>query len=235
MRQLDGNIHDRSSLSQAYSGSYRQPIAVKTTMQSCVFTLGHSNHPQEYFIELLRRHSVTALADVRSVPYSRINPQFSREGLRKALEVAGIVYVFLGKELGARTDDPACYEAGKVRYDRLARTDSFQYGLARLREGATKYRLALMCAEREPLACHRTILIGKHLTQSGVDVQHIHADGRLEPHADTMTRLIHMLNMPEQDMFRSREDILEHAYRTQSARIAYVTGPSESAAESRGS
>ena len=202
-------------------------------MQDSVFTFGHSNHRLGYFIDLLRRHGVTVLADVRSRPYSRINPQFNREGLKGALRAAGVAYVFLGKELGARTDDPTCYDGGKVRYDRLARTDLFQYGLARVCEGATKYRLALMCAEREPLVCHRTILIGKHLAQSGVDVQHIHADGRLESHEDAMTRLIRMLKMPEQDMFRSHEDILEHAYRRQADRIAYVRGPPDSAAEDR--
>ena len=202
-------------------------------MQGLVFTVGHSNHPLEHFTGLLRRHGVTALADVRSKPYSRINPQFSREGFKEALKAAGVTYVFLGKELGARTDDPTCYEDGKVRYDRLARTDLFQDGLARVREGSVKYRLTLMCAEREPLDCHRTILIAKHLAQSGVDVQHIHADGRLESHTDAMTRLTRMLKMPEQDMFRSREDILEHAYRRQEDRIAYVAGPPEPAAESQ--
>ena len=204
-------------------------------MQGSVFTVGHSNHPLEHFTGLLRRHGVTALADVRSKPYSRINPQFSREGFKEALKATGVTYVFLGKELGARTDDPTCYEDGKVRYDRLARTDLFQDGLARVREGATKYRLTLMCAEREPLDCHRTILIAKHLAQSGVDVQHIHADGRLESHTDAMTRLTRMLKMPEQDMFRSREDILEHAYGRQEDRIAYVAGPPEPVAESQGS
>ena len=99
---------------------------MSTVKHGSVFTVGHSNHPLEHFIGLLRRHGVTAIADVRSKPYSRMNPQFNREDLSEALKAAGIVYVFLGKELGARTEDPACYESGKVRYDRLARTDLFR-------------------------------------------------------------------------------------------------------------
>jgi uncharacterized protein (DUF488 family) len=109
-----------------------------------IFTVGHSNHPLEHLIGLLRRHGVTALADVRSTPYSRTNPQFNREHLSEALKAAGIVYVFLGKELGARSEDPACYENGKVLYDRLARTDLFRSGIERVLEGAGKFRLVLI-------------------------------------------------------------------------------------------
>jgi uncharacterized protein (DUF488 family) len=202
---------------------------VSAVTQISILTVGHSNHPLEHFIELLRRHGVTALADVRSKPYSRANPQFNQEAFRLATKLAGIAYVFLGKELGARTDDPACYDHGKVRYDRLASTELFQRGLERLREGATRYRLAMMCAEGEPLACHRTILVAKHLLRHGVDVQHIHVDGRLESHADAMSRLTHLLKMPAQDMFHSPEDILEDAYKRQEERIAYVASVPDSA------
>src|SRR5690242_12243720 len=108
-------------------------------MADIVYTIGHSTHPLDRFIALLKRHEITAIADIRSKPYSRMNPQFNREELRVALRTEGITYVFLGKELGARTDDPSCYHEGKVQYDRLARTDLFQQGLERVREGAQKY------------------------------------------------------------------------------------------------
>jgi len=193
-------------------------------MQETVFTIGHSTHPQERFIELLLRHGITALCDVRSKPYSRINPQFNREQLKKPLHQRGIKYVFLGKELGARSEDPTCYEHGKVQYDRLAHTELFRRGLERVKKGMKDYRLALMCAEKEPLECHRTILVARHLTGLGVDVQHIHADGRLESHADSLSRLARMLNLREDDMFRSREQLWADAYRLQEARIAYDSG-----------
>ena len=170
------------------------------------------------------------------MPYSRFSPQFNREELKQSLRACSIAYVFLGKELGARSDDPLCYDHGKVQYDRLAHTELFQQGLTRLQDGLKKYRLAVMCAEKEPLECHRSILVSRYLVALGLDVQHIHADGKLESHADALSRLAQMLNLPEDDMFRSREDLIADAYRLQEKRIAYasdvpVIGPSSESAE----
>jgi uncharacterized protein (DUF488 family) len=187
-----------------------------------VFTIGHSTQTIERFLTLLNRHGITAAADVRSNPYSRMNPQFNRETLQKNLDRAGIAYVFLGRELGARSEDPACYENGQVQYDRLARTELFRQGLDRVQEGMKRYRVALMCAEKEPLHCHRTVLVARHLTARGIAVQHILADGALEAHADAIERLIRQLALPESDMFRSHEDIVEDAYRIHGQRIAYT-------------
>ena len=186
-----------------------------------VFTVGHSTHSLEHFMGLLKQHDVAAIADVRSKPYSRMNPQFNRDDLKKTLGERGISYVFLGKELGARSEDKACYHAGKVQYGLLARTELFSRGLERVQEGARKYRIALMCAEKDPLECHRTILVARHLSALGLEVQHIHGDGRLESHADVMSRLVRQLHLPERDMFRARDEIVAEAYRLQEERIAY--------------
>lgn len=202
-------------------------------MENRVFTIGHSTHDIERFTALLRQHGITALCDVRSKPYSRLNPQFNREALKQCLRDHGIAYVFLGAELGARSDDPSCYDHGKVQYDRLARTDLFQQGLARLKEGMKNYRLALMCAEREPLDCHRTILVARCLAALGVDVAHIHADGRIESHTDALNRLVRAFKLQEHDMFRSHDELLAEAYRLQEERIAYVAADAGSAAGSR--
>lgn len=185
-----------------------------------MFTVGHSSHPLEAFLALLVRHGISAVADVRSSPYSRMNPQFNREDLKKALKASGIAYVFLGEELGARSDNPECYEGGKVRYDRLARTGAFKRGLERVRAGAADYRLALMCAEKEPLDCHRTILVARHLQEQGLDVQHILADGSLEPHAEAIERLKAQLAIGE-DLLRPAEAATREAYALQGERIAY--------------
>jgi uncharacterized protein (DUF488 family) len=197
-------------------------------MPDTIFTIGHSTHPQEYFIGLLSQHGITALCDVRSKPYSRINPQFNREVLEQALAAHGIAYRFLGKELGARSDDPTCYEAGKVQYTRLAEGDLFKQGIKRVIRGLKEnFRIALMCAEKEPLECHRTILVARHLAALGLNVEHILADGRLESHAAALSRLARMHNLPEEDMFRSREDLLAEAYSRQEERIAYDTSQTE--------
>jgi len=206
-------------------------------MQEFVFTIGHSTQPAERFIALLKQHGITAVADVRSQPYSRMNPQFNREDLREALRESGVAYVFLGKELGARSEDRACYHDGKVQYGLLAQTDLFRHGLDRVQEGARNFRIALMCAEKEPLECHRTILVARHLETLGLEVRHILGDGRLESHAEAMNRLVRQLHLPEGDMFRSREDVVAEAYRLQEERVAYslsAGAPAESVRSAAG-
>lgn len=187
-----------------------------------VLTIGHSTHPVEIFVKLLHQHGVTAVADVRSMPYSRANPQFNRETLESSLKQGGIAYVFLGLELGARSDDPSCYEKGRVQYDRLARTDLFREGLERVLKGAQSFRVALMCAEKEPLECHRTLLVSRALASQGVSVSHILADGCIEPHAVAMKRLIGLVGLPNTDLFRSNDELIEAACAIQEERIAYT-------------
>ena len=190
--------------------------------ETIIFTVGHSTHEFEDFVSLLELHGVDAVADVRSVPYSRWQPQFNREDLTEALKSQGIAYVFLGKELGARSDDPQCYENGRVQYRSLAETPLFQSGIKRVRDGSKSRRIALMCAEKDPLDCHRAILVARELVASGVDVAHILEDGSLEPHDETMKRLSKQLRLPAQDLFLTSEELEDQAYAAQEQRIAYV-------------
>lgn len=190
-------------------------------MANTIFTVGHSVHPIEEFLGLLSKHSITAIADVRSSPYSRYNPQFNLESLKARLSKTGIAYSFLGKELGARSEDPDCYVNGKAQYERLANTDLFQMGLTRVIEGLGKHRVALMCAEKDPITCHRTILVCRHLISRGIAVKHILEDGRLEEHDKSLSRLFLELGIAENDLFRSREDLLSEAYYKRGQDIAY--------------
>ena len=191
-------------------------------MKHSVLTVGHSTHPIGDFLALLRTHGVTAVGDVRSTPYSRFNPQFNRETLAGDLEDHGIRYVFLGRELGARPLDPACYEEGRLQYSRVARTDLFLRGLDRVIQGACKYRIALMCAEKDPIDCHRTILVARELVNRRTDVIHILPDGGLERHDDTIERLLTRVGIGEPHLFCSRAELIEQAYAAQAERIAYV-------------
>jgi uncharacterized protein (DUF488 family) len=190
-------------------------------MSKAIYTIGHSTHSREYFVELLKRHSITAVCDVRSKPYSRMNPQFNRESLKETLASSGIKYVFLGKELGARTEDRSCYRNGKVQYELLAKTELFKKGIDRVKKGADEYRVALMCAEKEPLDCHRTILVSRILSEDGVPIRHILGNGTLEEHSHALQRLITMLKIPSSDMFRTEEVAIEDAYMQQGHQIAY--------------
>lgn len=189
-----------------------------------IFTIGHSNVGVDAFIALLRRHAITAVADVRSQPYSRYLPHFSRETLKASLQDAGIAYVFLGRELGARPDDPACYVDGKALYERIAGTALFQDGLARLDRGMRTSRIALLCAEKDPLTCHRAILVCRHLRRPGLAIDHILADGRLESQHGLEQRLLSLHGLHQASFLdpRTPEERIEEAYDRQAARIAYT-------------
>ncbi len=186
-----------------------------------VFTIGHSTHALDSFVGLLRRHGVDEVADVRSTPYSRFNPQFNRDSLANSLVPHGIGYVFLGHELGGRPDEPACYENGRIRYDRVAASPVFQRGLDRVIQDAAARSVAIMCAEKEPLECHRTLLVAQALGVRNVAVQHIRADGTLEDHAAAMDRLLVMHGDPPQgELFGADGDRLKRAIARQTERMA---------------
>ena len=188
-----------------------------------VYTVGHSNHPSEKFIDLLITNGITAIADVRSTPFSRRNPQFNRDELATALKKHAIEYVFLGKELGARSNDPSCYANGKVQYGRLAETSLFKAGIERVLQGAKKYRVALMCAEKEPLDCHRTLLVSRALTAQGAIIMHLMADASIEPHEATMSRLIERVGLAHNDLFQDETALINEACELQENKIAFAT------------
>ena len=190
--------------------------------EGIIYTIGHSTHEIENFVALLKQYRINAVADVRSVPYSHRQPHFNREHLTGVLKAHGIAYVFLGKELGARSEDPSCYEKGRVKYRLLAKTPLFRSGIERIRNGSRRKTIALMCAEKDPLDCHRSILVARELVEAGSDIAHVLVNGQLEPHSDTVGRLLKKLRLPEQDMFRTAEELMERAHATQEGRIAYV-------------
>jgi uncharacterized protein (DUF488 family) len=150
-----------------------------------VWTVGHSTHPVDTLVELLRGQRIEVLADVRSAPYSRHNPQFRKEKLRASVELAGLRYVWLGAELGGRPPEPELYDAkGHVRYDLVAETERFQTGLERLLTGAAAYRVAIMCSEEDPARCHRRLLVTRALVERGVEVRHLRRDGNVVTEAE---------------------------------------------------
>jgi uncharacterized protein (DUF488 family) len=186
-----------------------------------VYTIGHSKHTIEKLVELLRNAGITAVADVRSQPYSRLYPHFNREALTKSLRAEKLAYVYLGEELGARTEDRSCYSNGQVQYDRLAQTALFKRGLERIKTGAAQHRIALLCAEQDPLACHRTILVGQALLKAGVALKHIRANGTIEDHSAAVARLILETGLQPVELFRSREEIEKDAFSRRAREIAW--------------
>jgi uncharacterized protein (DUF488 family) len=200
-----------------------------------IFTIGHSNHTPEKFLELLSIHNINALADVRSAPYSRYLPHFNKQALQSYLPTAEIRYVFLGAELGARPADSSCYVEGKALYEKIAVLDSFQQGLKRIIKGVQNHRIALMCAEKDPITCHRAILVCQHLISFNLEIAHIHSNGELEYHENLEERLlqIHDLQDKQENIQLSlfptvsqpqlaRSERIRQAYQLQGDRIAYV-------------
>ena len=146
-----------------------------------VLTIGHSNHTLEHFLALLKAHAVQVVVDARSQPYSKYATQFDHEALRAALQATGIKYLYLGRELGGRPNGGEFYDGeGHVLYDRVAATSAFQEGLLRLERGIREFKVAMLCAEENPAACHRRLLVGRVLRDRGIQVEHIRGDGRIQ-------------------------------------------------------
>lgn len=181
---------------------------------------------------LLVQHAVGVVVDVRSNPHSRFNPQFNRETIKQTLCENGIKYMFFGAELGGRSEDNSHYKNGRIQYKLLAKTKLFGGSIERVATGANTYRIALMCAEKEPLDCHRTLLVAPALEERGVDIKHIHADGHLESHHNAMDRLLAKAKLPSEDALMSRQELISEAIAWQGNRVAHtnkeeITQPKE--------
>ena len=170
---------------------------------SPIRTIGHSNHPIERFVDLLRAGGVGLLVDVRSTPWSRRFPQFGKERLATALTAAGIGYVDEGAALGGKPERGGSY-------DDLAARPAFREALDRLTTRARTATVCLMCAEKEPLDCHRTVLVSRRLAERGVAVEHLLADGGVRPHAEIEETLLGKASAP--DLFDDRATRLARAY-----------------------
>lgn len=168
-------------------------------------TIGHSNHPIERFVDLLKAGKVERLVDVRSVPWSRRFPQFGRERLVRSLAEAGIAYAWEGEALGGKP------QAGGG-YDELAARPEFGDAIGRLITDGERSNLCLMCAEKEPLDCHRTVLVSRRLAERDVPIEHLLADGSVRPHAEIEEALLRKVGGVT-DLFEDRRARLARAYR----------------------
>ena len=177
-------------------------------MNSVLHTIGHSDHPPEEFRRLLR--GVDALCDVRSHPASRRLPHFNHSALRRWLPETGVEYLWLGRELGGRT--------GAADYRAAARRTDFKKGVAQVMGllGAGRAP-ALMCSEKDPVTCHRALLVCRALRDAGLEIRHILADGRIETQAEMEERLMDMFQRPA---LMAAADDLERAYNWLGQKIA---------------
>ena len=196
-----------------------------------VLTIGHSTHSAEAFLALLRQPQVEAVADVRSSPFSRFNPQFNRETLKASLESVGIAYSHLGPQLGAMREEPESYgPGGLVDFSRTALTPNFIEGIQRIKTGLNRYAIAMMCAEKDPITCHRNLLITRFIREELTDIQHIRGDGTIETQEQLESRVLAECKLPQRDLFRSREDLVTLAYDRLAKKNAFGRGEDEAPA-----
>jgi len=187
-----------------------------------IHTIGYAAHTVESFIAALEKFNITAIADVRSQPYSKFKPEFNKESLKIALKNKRIEYVFLGDNIGGRIKAPECYKNGKVDYELISKHPLFQEGIDRLLKGMETFSIALMCAEKDPINCHRTILICKNLKNFQIQINHIIDANTIENHTKTEFRLLKLFHLEQPDLFMNEARRLEKAYSRQEEKIAYV-------------
>lgn len=196
-----------------------------------ILSIGHSDHSIERFVELLRAAGVTAVADVRSQPASGRLPQFNRAELEQSLRAAGIAYIFMGQQLGGRPELPSLYDAdGRANYVRMRATAAFKDGLERLCRGMERFTIAMMCAEEDPLDCHRGLMITPALVERGIKPAHLRGDGSIESTAAMGQRLLDATGIgsgmtvglfASQISDAERREMLDEAYERQSRRKAF--------------
>ncbi len=190
-----------------------------------LFTIGHSSHTIEEFINILKKFDIDYLCDVRSTPYSKFMPLYNKENLKKNLEGVNIKYIFLGKELGARRTEQEVLTDGVVDFNKLSNDETFLKGINRIIKGLEQYNLVIMCTEKNPIDCHRTILIAKKFSEMGIEVNHINFDGNLISQKEIEVKLIENY-FPDRNQINIFEinneiDYLKEAYRLAGKAIGY--------------
>lgn len=188
-----------------------------------LYSIGYATKPLALFLEQLRQQQVKAIADVRSVPYSKRFHDYHQQALATTLRAEGIHYVYLGEELGPRSTDPSHYDdRGQVQFDRLQRSALFGKGITRLQAGREKgLAIAMLCAEKDPAHCHRSLLIGQYLlARHNLDCRHITHGGGIETQSALEQRLIAEHHI-QADMLSPQCECLERARQAQTQQYAY--------------
>jgi uncharacterized protein (DUF488 family) len=172
-----------------------------------IYTIGYGARSLEAFLAVLKSYEIGYLIDVRSAPYSKFKPEFSRRELEAAVQAAGIRYVFMGESLGGKPDDPDCYEDDKVIYERVREKAFYRQGIDRVQAAFERQlRIVLMCSEGKPEQCHRSKLLGETLVATGIPVVHIDEKDDARTHAEVIERLTGgQLGLFGQQEFTSRK------------------------------
>ncbi|MEG0368932.1 MAG: DUF488 domain-containing protein [Hungatella sp.] len=198
-------------------------------MKTALYTIGHSQHKMEYFLQMLKTQGINYVLDVRSTPYSQFASEYNKENIRAILKNHNIIYSFMGTYFGARQKDAALYtKEGYLDFEKTKRYFGFQQGVQSVMKGLNQgYHIAFMCTEKDPIECHRAILVANAFYEMGIDVQHIMPDNTLQSHQRLNKRLLDVY-FPDRNQISlfvednmTEDQCLEIAYREQNKKIGY--------------
>ncbi len=201
----------KSNFDFASSNEYNspdRPNPLQWQSHVTIWTIGHSNHSMEVFLQLLMNVTIERIVDTRSNPYSRYSEHFNKEVLQRFLAKSKIEYLFMGRELGGRPADSQFYdEDGRALYKEYSLTNIFLSGIQKLREVASTGKTAILCSEENPRVCHRKLLIGRYMVENGDSILHIRGDGRVQTETDLETGSDVNNQDPQLALFQSLETL----------------------------
>lgn len=195
-----------------------------------LFTIGHTNHSHEEFLKLLKQYNITYLLDVRSTPFSQYTSQFNKDVISEFLQANGIKYCHMGKFFGARPEDKTLYTKDNyLDFEKMRDSDLFKKGLDNVMRGlADGNNIVLMCTEKDPMDCHRAIMVARGFELQGVDVNHILPDGKLQNQKELDNRLLdkyfadrHQISFVSNISEIPEEELIIDAYRKRNTEIGY--------------
>ena len=190
-------------------------------MVNNIYSIGHSNHNIEDLISLLASNKIEFVIDVRSAPYSKLHPHFNKNSFEVYLKNNKMRYLYFGGSLGGRSHVKDDYFNGRVIYKRLAAKEEFKSAIKQIVKISSQHKIVLMCSEKEPLECHRTLLISQEIQKIGMSVLHIHSNGRIESQEEILQRLLKIWHLEAPDLFGTDKERIEEALLKQEMKIAY--------------
>lgn len=190
-------------------------------MEKTIFTIGHSNLGIIEFIKLLLANQIEFLIDVRSAPYSKLYPHFNRNPLEVSLMKKSIKYLFLGDSLGGRSNNVNDFSKGRIMYKKIAEKEEYMSSINTIIQNSSKYRIVLMCSEKEPLECHRTLLISRSIETLMVKILHIQRDGQIESQTEAIQRLLKIWKLDTPNLFGEDAERIDEAFARQESKHAY--------------
>lgn len=190
-------------------------------MDQAIFTIGHSNLDISDFINLLLANKIELVVDVRSAPYSKLYPHFNRNPLEVSLTKNFIKYIFLGDSVGGRSNNLKDFSKGRVVYKKIAEREEYVSSINTIIQNSSKYRIVLMCSEKEPLECHRTLLISRSIETHRVKILHIHRDGQIESQSEAIQRLLKIWKLDSPNLFGEDAERIDEAFTKQESKYAY--------------